>query len=201
MPLEEKHEGLVLRSIDYKDRQKIITLYTPTRGLISLIVKNITRKKSHLLTLTSPFTKAEYHFLIGKSDLYTFCDGTPLATHNNLRENLSHLQSATTLLKALLSSQLPGKPAPALYVLALTYLKHLPSFTNPETLSASFLLKLLMHDGHLNPAHKENPFTQAEWDTLIPLLSARTLQPLRDLPPSPLLNQKIEIFFTQKITH
>ncbi|MDN3505876.1 MAG: DNA repair protein RecO [Simkaniaceae bacterium] len=199
MPSEETHEGLVLRSIDYKDRQKIITLYTPTRGLISLIVKGINRKKSHLLTLTSPFTKGEYHFQIGKSDLYTYRDGTPLSTHNNLRQNLSHLQAATTLLKALLTSQLPGKPAPDLYALTNLYLKHIPSFSNPENLTASFHLKILLHDGHLSPTHRQAPFTQTEWETLLPLLSSRTLQPLRDLPPAPLLNQKIETFFQQTL--
>ena len=109
MPSEEKHEGLVLRSLDYKDRQKIITLFTPTLGLISLIVKGITRKKTHLLTLTSPFTQGEYLFTIHRSDLYPFRDGTPLHTHHFLREQLSHIQAATTFAKALLSSQPPSK--------------------------------------------------------------------------------------------
>ncbi|NGX47132.1 MAG: DNA repair protein RecO [Chlamydiae bacterium] len=200
MPLEEKHEGLVLRSIDYKDRQKIITLFTPTRGLISLIVKGITRKKSHLLTLTSPFTKAEYHFSIRRSELYTFRDGTPLKTHHNLRQNLRHLQSATTLIKALLTSQLPGKPAPKLYNLTLTYLKHLPTFADPTSLTASFLLKLLKHDGHLSATHREPPFTSSEWEELLPLLSARTISSLQKHTTHPNLHQQIETLFHQKIS-
>ncbi len=143
MPLEEKHEGLVVKSIDFKDRQKIITIFTPTRGLISLIVKGITRTRPHLLTLTSPFTQAEFHFSVRRSDLYLLRDGTPLETHHNLRENLTTLTAATSLLKALTGSQLPGKPAPALYQLTLAYLKHLPSFSTPTALTASYHMKLL----------------------------------------------------------
>ncbi|NGX59326.1 MAG: DNA repair protein RecO [Chlamydiae bacterium] len=199
MPLEEKHEGLVLRSIDYKDRQKIITLFTPTRGLISLIVKNITRKKSHLLTLTSPFTQAEYHFSIRRSELYTYCDGTPINTHLNLRENLTHLKAAILLAKALLTSQLPNKPAPDLYLLLLTYLKYLPTFADPTSLTASFYLKLLKHDGHLSPSHREPPFTPNEWNELLPLLTTRNITTLRQITTSPDLHHQIETHFHKKI--
>lgn len=223
MSSDEKHEGLVLRSIDYKDQQKIITLFTPTRGLISLIVKGINRKRAHLLTLTSPLTQAEYHFTIRRSDLYSFQDGTPINTHNNLRSNLSHLQTAVGFAEALLDSQFPGKPSPALYQLVLTYLKHLPNFTDPSALKASFLLKLLKHDGHLSLtehcSHCDSPaayysqgetycrthappystlLSQQEWEILIALTEARMIPQLQALKLEPELMQKIEKFFKEK---
>ena len=39
---EEKIEGIVLRSQDYQERHRIITLFSP-QGLISLIVKSTLR--------------------------------------------------------------------------------------------------------------------------------------------------------------
>lgn len=223
MSSDEKHEGLVLRSIDYKDQQKIITLFTPTRGLISLIVKGINRKRAHLLTLTSPLTQAEYHFTIRRSDLYSFQDGTPINTHNNLRNNLRHLQTAVGFAEVLLASQFPGKPSPALYQLVLTYLKHLPSFADPSALKASFLLKLLKHDGHLSLtdhcSHCDSPsayyshgesfcrthspsygtlLSTQEWATLFTLTEARTIPQLQELIVEPGLMQKIEKFFKEK---
>jgi len=199
MPPLEKHEGLVLKAIDFKDRQKIITLYTPTRGLLSLIVKGINRKKSHLLTLTSPFTRGEYHIQIGRSQLYTFLDGTPLTTHHDLRRTLPHLNAATTLAKALLNSQLPEKPSPALYLLTLSYLKNLPLFPNPSALTASYHLKLLGHDGHLNPELPESPFTADEWKGLLPLLNVRSIPALRDQSITPKLLIKVETYFQKKM--
>lgn len=228
MPSVEKgyevHEGLVLRSLDYKDGQKIITLFTPTKGLISLIVKGINRKKTHLLTLTSPLTQAEYHFSIHRSDLYSFRDGSPINTHHNLRSDLSHLQTAVGFAEALLGSQFPGKPAPALYQLTLAYLKHLPSFADPTPLKASFILKLLKHDGHLSLtpacAHCDNPpraysegevfchthspsyaipFSAAEWETLVILAEARSIPQLQELKVDPDLMQKIERFFNSTL--
>ncbi|NGX38063.1 MAG: DNA repair protein RecO [Chlamydiae bacterium] len=199
MPSEEKHEGLVLRSLDYKDRQKIITLFTPTCGIISLIVKGITRKKTHLLTLTSPFTQAEYHFSIRRSDLYTFRDGTLLNTHHTLRQSLSTIEGASVLAKALLTSQLPGKPAPALYRLTLTYLKHLPAFTDPTSLTTSFHLKLLKHDGHLTPDNPESPFTPQEWALVTTLTETRSIDTLMEMSVPLDLSQKVQLMFKEKI--
>ncbi|MBS0629923.1 MAG: DNA repair protein RecO [Verrucomicrobia bacterium] len=215
----EVHEGLVLKSIDYKDQQKIITLFTPTRGMISLIVKGISRKKAHLLTLTSPLTQAEYHFAIGRTDLYTFQDGTPINTHLNLRSNLDHLQTATRFAEALLTTQFPGKPAPALYQLLLTYLKVLPNFTDPTALKGSFLLKLLKHDGHLalnqHCSHCDSPSTHYAMGecfckshspsyaiSLAPelfiLTEARAIAELQALKMNPELMDRIEKMFKER---
>lgn len=224
MLLNEKDEGIVLKSIDYKDQQKIITLFTQSRGLVSLIVKGINRKKTHLLTLTSPLTQAEYHFSIRRSDLYTFQDGSPLNTHHQLRENLDHLQTAVSFAEALLSSQFPGKPAPALYQLLLVYLKHLPSFSDPSPLKASFLLKLMKHDGHLSItthcSHCDAPpthfsmgeslcrthapayatrLTEEQWAILSGLSEARSIPQIQGIKLEPELIGKIEKFFREKI--
>ncbi len=42
---------------------------------------------------------------------------------------------------------MPGKSAHRLYALLTTYLKKLPNSSLPETLWASFQLKLLKHEG------------------------------------------------------
>lgn len=199
MPSEERHEGLVLRSIDFRDRQKILTLFTPTMGMISLIVKGINRKKSHLLTLTSPFTRGEYLFRISRSDLYTFQDGTPLATNNSLRENLNHIEAAILLSKALLKSQMPEKPAPALYKLTTTYLEHLPTFDDPTPLTASFLLKLLKHEGHLALDHVSPSFTQNDWKVVSILSELRTIKKLKETSVSSSLHDKITSLFEKSL--
>src|ERR1700722_12761585 len=146
---EEKTEGVVLRSQDYKERHRIITLFSPL-GLISMIVKSISRKNARLLSLTTPFSHGEYIYYQGRSDLLNYCDGTLLDDHLYLRQNLKLLQAAGTLANAILSSQMAGKPAPALFALYKSYHKQIRHFEEPAPLLASFILKLLKHEGLLS---------------------------------------------------
>jgi DNA repair protein RecO (recombination protein O) len=143
-------QGLVLRFVDYKGSQRIVTVFTEKNGLISLIVKGLGGKRSDLFLLTSPLTLAEFHCVSGRGELYRFKDATILSTHLELREQLPHLQAAGDICLGLLKTQLPGKPAPALYQLTLSYIKRIPAFKDPKALVASFFLKLLKHEGVLS---------------------------------------------------
>lgn len=222
---DAKSEGVVLKSIDFRDRSRIITLFTPDEGIVSLIVKGITRKKSHLLTLTTPFTRGEYHYLVKKSSLYTFRDGTPLATHSEIRKSLAHIEVATEIASHLIASQVPGKAAEALYKLTLAYLEKLADFEDPTPLSASFLLKLLKVEGHLHltstcaacelPANalasgesvctKHRPpfshsFSSEEWQTLLTLSEARAFSQIKSLSVPKELRQRLKQLFHEKIS-
>lgn len=223
---EEKTEGIVLRSQDFKERHRIITLFTP-QGLISLIVKSISRKNTRLLSLTTPFCHAEYHYRRGNSELLRFHDGTILDDHFNLRQSLSSLQTAGALANAILTSQLPDKPSPALFVLYKSYHKQVPCFPNPAALLASFYLKLLKHEGLLTvTSHcascEEAPacqlyngeslcgrhntqgamqFLPAEWKLLLSLDNAQQFSALRSLTLPPPLSQKIGTLFLSRLSH
>lgn len=195
MPSEEKHEGLVLRNTEFRDRQKILTLFTKKTGIISLIIKGISQKRSSLVTLASPLTCGEYLLRISRSSLYTFQDGTLIKTHSKLRENLDHIEAAALLVRALLKSQLPEKPAPNLYALTLTYLKFLPSIENPSTFSSSFLLKLLKHEGILSLDHPHTDFSSNQWQAVRILTELKTFQELQKTPTSPKLLEKVKTLF------
>lgn len=223
---EEKTEGIVLRSQDFKERHRIITLFSP-RGLISLIVKNISRRNTRLLTLTTPFSHGEFIYYQGTSELLRFHDGTLLDDHLILRQNLKSLQTAGALANAILSSQMASKPSPALFVLYKSYHKQIPCFEDPTPLLASFYLKLLKHEGLLsisphcascekNPAHLlyngesicshhqiQDPidFSSNEWETLLSLDNAQQFSILRTLSLSPLFFQKINTVFLSRLTH
>jgi len=220
----EKIEGIVLRSQDYKESHRIITLFTPD-GLISLIVRGISRKNSRLLSLTTPFCNAEYLYRKGRSELFSFRDGTVLDDHFSLRGSLKSLQLAGSLANAILTSQMTGKPAPALYVLYKAYHKQASHFTNPDVLLASFYLKLLKYEGLLtistHCAQCESPhplrlyegesfcsnhniptgfsFTPSEWELLLLLDNSMQFSSLHNLTIPPSLSQKISTLFTSNI--
>ncbi len=217
-------EGIVLRTMEYKERERILHLYTPHSGLISLIVKRLSRKQGHLLALSTPFCHGDYHYTIGRSSLYRFTDGSVIQTHCHLRDDLSYLETAGAIAHALLVSQLPGKPAPALFQLALTYLKQIPLAQNQQALKASFLLKLLKHEGLLSTwphcsqcerpiAFLEGgegfcalhgrggaPLSDEEWQTLQALAEARSFQKLSEISLAEKLEKKIAVCFEQAVS-
>ncbi len=186
-----KSEAIVLRSFDYKENERIVTLFTENAGLISIIIKGITPKKSSYLTLATPFCRGEYVYIKSKSDLYRFYDGTILDDHLLLRLNLSHLKAAGNLTNALLHSQLPGKSSPLLYLLLKKYLQQVVHFENPVPLVCSFFLKLMKHEGVLHL--EENPFfIPEEKELCVTLLSSPQFTALKTLEVNVKLKEKIE---------
>jgi DNA repair protein RecO (recombination protein O) len=226
MPLEEeKTEGIVLRAFDYKDRQKIVTLFTLEAGMISLIMKGFSRKNYRMLSLSTPLSRVEVHFKRGKSDLFRYIDGTVLDEHLELRKQLDFLQTAGSLAQTILQSQLPGKSAPSLYQLFRSYLKQVPTFSHPQLLLVSFHLKLLRHEGLLalseqcslcskTPARRllqgesicsshsslaGTEFSTDEWALLNLLESASSFSVLRTLSLPPHFPQLIAGIFQDRI--
>jgi DNA repair protein RecO len=219
----QESEGLVLRAIEYKQQQKILTLLTRNQGIIHLIAKGINQKKSHLFSLTTPFSIGEFHYTIHRSELYSLRDATLKNAHLELRTNLSYLQAAGQICNALIASQLPGKSAPLLYKLALSYLEQIPLFEDLSSLIPSFLLKILKHEGllssHQSCTHCESPPThlsfgeplcsshapyfaqkmeEKEWEPFFALLEVHRFSTLKVLALKSPLNEKIIRSFQER---
>lgn len=134
--------GIVLQVIPFQDYHQIVSLYSPDRGLIKLIFK-YSRKKNAI----EPLQLLEVIFKEGRGDLLQEVNFTLLDSHLKLRESFNILNAALEILKALKSSQMDQKASPILFSLLLHYLNFLPKALTPATLSASFMLKILRHDG------------------------------------------------------
>lgn len=221
---QERTEGIVLLSLDYKENQKIITIFSQDAGVMSLILKNPSKRNCRQLTLSSPFCQAEFIYRKGRSELCTFIDGHPINENLHLRSQLSFVQTAGLLTKAILTSQLPGKAAPDLYRLFTLYFKQITTFDDPSILISSFYLKLLKHEGlteisslcstclhypantlyegesyceHHRPSHALS-HPPEEWTLLQSLSHAKSFQQLYALKPSKKLTALIADTFHSK---
>ncbi len=199
----EETEGIVLKSIDFKDHERIITIFTRDLGIASLIVKGVRGGNLQKLAITTPFCQVEFLYSRGKSELLRYHDSTVLHEHHELRTQYAHLEAAGLMAKAILQFQLPGTPAPTLYALFERYLKKIPEFPNPLPLTTSFLLKMLhleglisedSHDGRIT-----STFTSAEKEILKELIQSRSFQKLSQLPVTPEFAKKISDFFASRI--
>ena len=58
--MEIKTDAIVLQSIDYKDNDKLLTLFSPTLGKITAGIRGVKKPKAKLAFSAQPFCFAEY---------------------------------------------------------------------------------------------------------------------------------------------
>ncbi len=177
--------GLLLQSIPYLGQKKILKVFSPDQGLISLFAQN---------TKHAPFLLAEWVYRKTEKEIHTLQDSTLLDPLLHLRENYNTLIAAGAIAQDLLRTQMPGKRAPELFDLALFYLKKLSA--TPELLVASFRLKLLLHEGLLSEEPHPS-FSAPEWEQVHTLAFSRKLSTIQNLAPVP--QSKIQLLFEERI--
>jgi DNA repair protein RecO (recombination protein O) len=80
-------EGLVIRSIDYGENNKIITLLTPTYGKQGIVVRGAKKLKSRYGSLAQLFTYGDYSYY-KTGTLGTLNSGEIIESFRELREGL-----------------------------------------------------------------------------------------------------------------
>lgn len=81
-------EGIVIRSMDYGEGNKIVTLLTENNGKVGVIARGAKKLKSRLAAMVQPFTYGEYVFFRQNGGLGTLNQGEIIESHFSLREDL-----------------------------------------------------------------------------------------------------------------
>ena len=68
--MEVKTEAVVLQTMDYKDNDKLLTLFSPTLGKITAGIRGVKKPKAKLAFAAQPFCFAEY-VLAQRGERYT----------------------------------------------------------------------------------------------------------------------------------
>ena len=89
-----KTEGVVLRSIRYGEADRILHLYTPTRGRISAIAKGVRKTRSRFGGRLEPFFHLQLVLHEGRSDLLTVTSAETVHGYPRLRERGDTLDAA-----------------------------------------------------------------------------------------------------------
>lgn len=139
-------EGIITQMVNYRDHDSIITLFTPSEGLLKLFVKGAFSKKKKGDFL-SPLCLVEVAYVKGKGDLHTCSSANTIGHHLDLRKDFATLNASLQLLQTIIVTQQPGKASPELYQLLMTYIQKLPVALNPFAVTASFRLKTLRYEG------------------------------------------------------
>lgn len=208
-----------MQAIPYLGSHRILKIFTPDAGLLTLIAKHI---KTNTSAVTSPFCKAEWVYCPSKGDIHPLKDATLIDPMQDLRKNYEILSAAGSIARDILQSQMPDRASKGLYELLVSSFHHL--HRNPTAIAQSFRLKLLQYEGliRLQQAclHCEAKseylsrgesickyhalagsifLTEEEWPQLLVLGLSRRFSEIISIAPTPHLIEKIEQLFSERM--
>jgi DNA repair protein RecO (recombination protein O) len=137
-----KLEGIIIRTIDYGESNKILTLYSKEMGKIAVMARGAKKPKSRLSSISQLFTHGQ--FLIQKgSGLGVLNQGELLSTFRNIRSDIFLTAYAAYMIELLEKLTEEGKPSISLYTFLYTSLNHLNNGVDPDVLRYIFELRML----------------------------------------------------------
>lgn len=140
--MEIKVNALMLRGVDYKENDKMLTLYSVERGILSACIRGVKRAGAKLKFAAQPFCFAEY-LLSVNGERITVIGASELESFYNLRLDIQAYYVATVISEYLLKCAGEESDEP-LFMLAVNALKKLNFSTEDKLfILADFLLKAL----------------------------------------------------------
>ena len=134
--------AIVLRRADWRDYDRMVTLFTPEYGRIDAVVRGCRKPKSPLLNAAEPFCAGEYQLLKVK-DRITVTQARITNSFFELRSNYDRLSHGAFWLKLLSEVVVEDEPNEALFQMTLNALAYLTHSDLPETLlTAMFEMQL-----------------------------------------------------------
>lgn len=130
--------AVVLRRADWRDYDRMVTLFTPEHGRIDAVVRGCRKPKSPLLNAAEPFCAGEYQ-LLRVRDRVTVTQARITNSFFELRQDYDRLTHGAFWLRLLTEAVVEEEPNEALFQMtlnALAYLAH--SDLPPALLTAMF---------------------------------------------------------------
>jgi DNA repair protein RecO (recombination protein O) len=141
-----KSEGIVIRTVDYGESNKVLTIYTKEFGKMGVMARGAKKTKSRLSSVAQLFTCA--YFLIQKgSGLGSLNQAEIIKSYRSVKQDIFKTAYAAYVVELLDKSTDEGKPSPALYEFLNLTLTYLDEGIDPDVLRAIFEMKMLRLQG------------------------------------------------------
>lgn len=146
-------EAIVLKSFDYGEADRILTLYTPEQGKLRVLAKGVRRTTSRKAGHLDLFSRATLLLARGRQlDIITQAE--TVETFRPMRESLwrsTYAHYVAELVESFSAEQLPNYP---LYRLAITALRHVATADNVSLAVRAFEVQLLSITGYKPQLHR-----------------------------------------------
>lgn len=140
-------EGIVIRSMDYGEGNKIITLCTKSHGKVGVLVRGAKKVRSRHAAATQLFTYGEYVFFRGMGHIGTLNSCEILEANHLLREQLhlaAYASYAAELMDKALHDEEAGGP---MFDQFHTYLRAIAEGKDVQVTTHLFEMKLWQRTG------------------------------------------------------
>ena len=142
-----KTQGIVLRTYDLGEADKILVLFTRNEGKISAIAKGAKKPRSRSLGGAQMFGHNQYLLYRGRNlDIVTQYE--VVSAHVHLRDDLERLAYASYAVELLIETTHERDPSPEIFDLMVWILGNIDSGRNNEAAIAVYELRLMEHLGY-----------------------------------------------------
>ena len=144
---QTENTAIVLRHVNYRDNDRMVTLFSPSRGRIDAIIRNCRKPRSHNLNAGELFALGDY-MLYESGGHMTVTSVHMIETFYALRQDYERLTCGTYLLSLTEAVVEPEQERQELFMLLLHTLSRLAFSDQPwRPLLAGFLLHFAACEG------------------------------------------------------
>ncbi len=162
-----KWEGIIIRSVDYGESSKVITLFTREHGKIGLMARGAKKPQSRLAAVSQLFTHGYYLCKTGAgSGMAELSQGEILDSYRDLRQDIMRTAYAAYIAELMDRLTMEREANPFLFQLLSLTFRYLDEGKDPEILARIVESKMLIVAGirpHLhdcsNCGREEEPYT------------------------------------------
>ncbi|MFC4320815.1 DNA repair protein RecO [Litchfieldia salsa] len=138
----QKCEGIVIRTNNYGESNKIITLFTREWGKVGVMARGAKKPSSRLASITQPFTYG--HFLVQRtSGLGGLQQGETIKTYRGIREDIFLTAYASYIVELTDKCTDEKKPNPFIFELLLQTLQYIDEGIDLDILMYIYEMKML----------------------------------------------------------
>ena len=144
---QTENTAIVLRYANYRENDRMLTLFNPIKGLMEVVSRGCRRPKSHLISASELFALGDFE-LFEKNGRYTLTGFTLIENFYPLRKDYDRLTCGMYLLSLCEAAVQPDQAAQELFLLLLHTLSRLTFTDQPrEPLLAGFLTQFSAIEG------------------------------------------------------
>lgn len=142
-----KTEGVVIKSIDYGETNKIITLFTKTHGKVSVLAKGAKKPKSRFHAVTQMFSYGQYVFFLGK-EMGNLNHGEMEFSFKEIKQDIEKTAYAAYMAELLDKMTEPKETNSFLFEQLIAGLEQINEGKDEEMVAMLFEMKLLQVAGY-----------------------------------------------------
>lgn len=141
-------EGIVIRSMDYGESNKIITLFTRDVGKVGIMVRGAKKMNSRLSAISQLFTYGEFVFFKTGSQMGTLNHADIISSHHKLRADLILTAYSAYMAEMVDRILTDNEPTPYIYEQLRAALDGIEEGKDVQMITHLFEMKMLIQAGY-----------------------------------------------------